>query len=116
MPWNIPEQSGAIASRDTVLRAQMKKKRKYLSKWALKNVRPFAAASLSSALDKLVSFEGSLYRPDAKSEHHAMRIAAKRLRHRLEIFRPLYGEDISRAIRVTKRLQALLGELHDYDV
>jgi CHAD domain-containing protein len=110
------ERCGAIASMDEVFRAMMKKKRKSASKWAGKGVRPFAAASLSSALDELVSYEESLHQPDAKSEHHAMRIAAKRLRYRLEIFRPLYGNKIARAIRVTKRLQTLLGELHDCDV
>jgi CHAD domain-containing protein len=110
------EQSGAINSMDTVFRATMKKRRKSTSKWEGKGVRPFAAASLSSALEELVSYEESLHQPDAKSEHHAMRIAAKRLRYRLEIFRPLYGKDISGAIRVTKHLQTLLGELHDCDV
>jgi CHAD domain-containing protein len=110
------ERSGAIASMNEVFRAMMKKRRKMASKWAKREVRPFAAASLSSALDELVSYEESLHQPDAKSEHHAMRIAAKRLRYRLEIFRPLYGNTLARAIRVTKRLQTLLGELHDCDV
>jgi CHAD domain-containing protein len=110
------EQSGAIASMDTVFRSAMKQRRKKTSKWARMGVRPFAAASLSSALEELVSYEEPLHQPDAKSEHHAMRIAAKRLRYRLEIFRPLYGRDVTGAIRVMKRLQTLLGELHDCDV
>jgi CHAD domain-containing protein len=110
------EQSGAIASMETIFRATMGKKRKKASKWAREGVQPFAAASLLSALDELLSFEESLHQPDAQSEHHAMRIAAKRLRYRLEIFRPLYGREVSRAIRVMKRLQTLLGELHDCDV
>jgi CHAD domain-containing protein len=110
------EESGVIASMDTVVRAAMKKRRKRASKSERKGLQPFAAASLSSALDDLLSYEESLYQPDARSEHHAMRIAAKRLRYRLEIFRPLYGRDVTKAIRVMKRLQTLLGELHDCDV
>jgi CHAD domain-containing protein len=113
---DILEESGTISSMDAVFRATMKKRRNNGSHASRKGVQPFAAASLSSAMEELLSFEESLYQPDARTEHHAMRIAAKRLRYRLEIFRPLYGTDISEAIRVMKRLQTLLGELHDCDI
>jgi len=48
--------------------------------------------------------------------HHAMRIAAKKLRYTLEAFQvilPLYAEEIERGV---KKLQDLLGEVHDCDV
>jgi hypothetical protein len=45
-----------------------------------------------------------------------MRIAAKRLRYILEIAHPCFGEYAKAAVRATKELQDLLGEIHDCDV
>jgi hypothetical protein len=47
---------------------------------------------------------------------HDMRIAAKRLRYVLEITGPCFGEYAGTAVRHTKDLQDLLGEIHDCDV
>jgi hypothetical protein len=47
---------------------------------------------------------------------HDMRIAAKRLRYVLEITGPCFGDYSSTAVRHTKELQDLLGEIHDCDV
>ncbi len=47
---------------------------------------------------------------------HDMRIAAKRLRYVLEITAPCFGPYAEAAIRHTKELQDLLGEIHDCDV
>jgi hypothetical protein len=47
---------------------------------------------------------------------HDMRIAAKRLRYVLEITGPCFGEYAATAVRHTKDLQDLLGEIHDCDV
>jgi CHAD domain-containing protein len=62
------------------------------------------------------SYERDLARPKAIARHHAMRIAAKRLRYSLEVFEPLYGRPLKGALRCAKELQTLLGELHDCDV
>lgn len=67
-------------------------------------------------LDELLCHRDSLADPEAQEEHHAMRIAVKRLRYTLEIFRPAYGERLDEAIEVVKRMQTLLGEVHDCDV
>ena len=45
-----------------------------------------------------------------------MRIAAKRLRYTLELARPVYNSDLAETIDAVKRLQTLLGEVHDCDV
>ena len=45
-----------------------------------------------------------------------MRIAAKRLRYTLEIARPVYPGRLDEAIEATKRVQSLLGDVHDCDV
>jgi len=67
-------------------------------------------------LDQMLSFQDSLADPAAKQRHHAMRIAAKRLRYTLEISNPVYKGQLDAAITVAKRLQTILGDIHDCDV
>ena len=45
-----------------------------------------------------------------------MRIAAKRLRYVLEIFAPCLDEEAKTARDAAKRLQSVLGDLHDCDL
>lgn len=49
-------------------------------------------------------------------ELHDMRIAAKRLRYTLELFRVVFGEIGERQIERVKAIQEDLGQLHDHDV
>jgi len=46
---------------------------------------------------------------------HDMRIAAKRLRYVLEMASPALGDAAEGGARTAKRLQSLLGEIHDCD-
>ena len=46
---------------------------------------------------------------------HDMRIAAKRLRYVLELTAPVFGEHAEQAAKQAKKLQDLLGEIHDCD-
>jgi hypothetical protein len=66
--------------------------------------------------EKLLAFEDCLEDADDQERHHRMRIAAKRLRYTLEISRPLYQGRADEAIGVIKKVQTLLGEVHDCDV
>lgn len=56
--------------------------------------------------------------PDAEATQalHDARIAAKRLRYTLELFRSIFGDDGEWAIERIKELQEDLGQLHDHDV
>ena len=47
---------------------------------------------------------------------HDLRIAAKRLRYTLELFRDVFGETGERTIDRVKAIQEELGEVHDHDV
>ena len=47
---------------------------------------------------------------------HDMRIAAKRLRYTLELFRPVFGKLGEKQIERLKAIQEELGQLHDHDV
>ena len=67
-------------------------------------------------LDELLSHQDSLADPGDCERHHAMRIAAKRLRYTMEIARPVFPGRLDEAIEATKRVQTLLGDVHDCDV
>jgi len=67
-------------------------------------------------LDELLEHQDSLSDADDRERHHAMRIAAKRLRYTLEISRPAYPGRLDAAVETMKRVQTLLGEVHDCDV
>lgn len=55
-------------------------------------------------------------REDAGEALHDLRIAAKRLRYTLELFRAVFGEEGERQIERVKEVQEELGAIHDHDV
>lgn len=67
-------------------------------------------------LDAMLQHQGSLGDPNDRQQHHAMRIAAKRLRYTLEIARPVYPGKLEEALEAAKTVQSLLGDVHDCDV
>ncbi len=67
-------------------------------------------------IDKLLAYEACLSSPGDAGQHHQMRIAAKRLRYTMELFRPAYEGDLDGCLSAMKKLQDLLGDLHDCDV
>ncbi len=75
-----------------------------------------AEGAIRPLLDELESFDADLLCPTAVRRHHAMRIAAKRLRYSLEVFEPLYGPALGPSLRAARDMQTLLGDLHDCDV
>ena len=66
-------------------------------------------------LDELHSFDPAVRDPRAVEELHDMRIAAKRLRYILEMSEPVFGDEAKRGAKDARRLQDLLGEIHDCD-
>src|SRR3989304_2510701 len=75
-----------------------------------------AEEEILGRLDELLELQDCLGRPDDRLSHHAMRIAAKRLRYTMEIVRPIYSGRLDATLDVIKQVQALLGEVHDCDV
>lgn len=67
-------------------------------------------------LKELRSFAPRALDADEVEALHDMRIAAKRLRYVLEITEPALGPSARQGARTAKRLQDLLGEIHDCDV
>jgi CHAD domain-containing protein len=56
--------------------------------------------------------------PEASDAHHRLRIEIKRLRYAIEIYRGLYAdvECLDSCVSAAKKLQGVLGDLHDADV
>ena len=68
-------------------------------------------------LDELCGFMPAAADPDEVVALHDMRIAAKRLRYILEVTGDTFGPYAAKnAVKATKDLQDLLGEIHDCDV
>jgi hypothetical protein len=67
-------------------------------------------------LDELGSFMPKAADPGEVKALHDLRIAAKRLRYLLEMFSPCFGPYAATAAKRVKRLQDLVGEIHDCDV
>lgn len=78
-------------------------------------LRPNAARIVRTRLEELRSFAPAALEPAASTAQHDMRIAAKRLRYVLEIVGPCFGPEAQAARDAAKRLQGVLGEIHDCD-
>jgi CHAD domain-containing protein len=68
---------------------------------------------LQSALEQIKEKESSLENHEDGEGHHALRIAFKRFRYRLEIADGIMGGRLSSFVKTAKTLQSLLGDLHD---
>jgi hypothetical protein len=67
-------------------------------------------------LEELRSFTEQVQDPAAVQALHDMRIAAKRLRYVLEMMTPVFGPAAEKSAKQAKKMQDLLGEIHDADV
>jgi CHAD domain-containing protein len=66
-------------------------------------------------LEELRSFAPGGDAPASPGDLHDMRIAAKRLRYVLEMAEPVLGPPARRGAKQARRIQDLLGEIHDCD-
>lgn len=64
----------------------------------------------------LFAGEPALGDPEDQAGHHQMRIAAKRLRYTMEICDLAYEGKLAPFIKAAKKVQTLLGDVHDCDV
>jgi CHAD domain-containing protein len=75
-----------------------------------------AGAHIRERQDDLMAYERTLDDPKDVHGHHQMRIAAKKLRYTMEICSPAYEGQLAAFIDPVKRVQSLLGDIHDCDV
>ena len=69
-----------------------------------------------SNLDSMRSYESSLIDSSDRPSHHQMRIEAKKLRYTLEICSEPYDGGLEESLKTVKKIQSLLGDIHDCDV
>jgi len=79
-------------------------------------VAPVAALHIESRLKMLLSYKIWVSHPEAVAEHHETRIAAKKLRYTMEAFGPVYRLNLSKPLGRVKKIQEILGDIHDCDV
>ena len=113
----------SVGRRGRTLKKMGKAAKRILKKAASREIEVQSPASFGYAeeeilrgLDRLLALEDCLAHPDDRQSHHAMRIAAKRLRYALEITKPIYSGHLDEILSAIKQVQTLLGEIHDCDV
>jgi CHAD domain-containing protein len=82
----------------------------------LSGIPPVAALRIGKRLSTLLSYEPWVIHPEAVAEHHATRIAAKKLRYTMEIYGPVYRNNLEKPVARVKKIQEILGDIHDCDV
>jgi CHAD domain-containing protein len=80
------------------------------------DLRANARVMVRTRLEELRSLARPALEPGAAAEQHDLRIAAKRLRYVLEITEACFGKEAADARRAARRLQGVLGDIHDCDV
>ncbi|MDR3322079.1 MAG: CHAD domain-containing protein [Synergistaceae bacterium] len=87
-----------------------------------------ATRVLGLQIESVIRHSSSLAVPDASEGQHRMRIEVKRFRYAIEIYRDLYAvvfdecgapegmNTLDGGLAIVKKLQSLLGDLHDADV
>jgi hypothetical protein len=90
--------------------------------WPVNGIDPSASLAanarriLAVRIAEFYSYAPIVDDEQAVTEHHNLRIAAKRLRYTLELFRAVFAETGERLTERVKAIQELLGQLHDHDV
>ncbi len=74
-----------------------------------------AAAHIRRRRQDLLRREQTLSDPADADGHHQLRIDAKRLRYTMEICDAVYEGQLHPAIKAIKKVQSLLGDIHDCD-
>jgi len=72
--------------------------------------------SIHQQLNLFMAYQTILFQPEKVAELHEMRIAAKWLRYTMEAFAPLYSNQLKSALQAGRKIQDLLGDIHDCDV
>ncbi len=78
--------------------------------------RSIAFLHIARRVAELESFAQYVRDVSQKDKHHLMRIAAKRLRYTLELFGGLFEGRLADELAMIRKLQEVLGEMHDCDV
>jgi CHAD domain-containing protein len=90
--------------------------RAFRKKPCILGIPPVAALRIRKRLSTLLSYGPWVLHPEAVAEHHATRIAAKKLRYTMEIYGSVYRNNLEKPLARVKKMQEILGDIHDCDV
>ncbi len=110
------EKSGIVGEMRAMFASRISASRRTPVQSLWYGVPTVAALRIESRLVAMRSFEPWVTQADAVAEHHAMRIAAKKLRYTMEVYGPVYRLGLSKPHARVKKVQEILGDLHDCDV
>jgi CHAD domain-containing protein len=113
---NALEKSGVIGEMQARFAARHSAVRRTPWKAMSYGIPTVAALRIETRLVTMLSFEPWVPFPEAVAEHHATRIAAKKLRYTMEIYGPVYRLNLQKPLLRVKKIQEILGDLHDCDV
>ena len=110
------EKSRAVDAMQQEFQTRLAEFRSARKRPSLQGIPPVAAFRISRRLSTLLSYDPWVRHPEAVAEHHAARIAAKKLRYTMEIYGPLYRNGLKKPLARVKKIQEILGNIHDCDV
>lgn len=110
------EQSGITGAMAQEFARQEAELRSVRRKSPEHNLPAIAAYRISRRLSRILSYDPWIRHPEAVAEHHAARIAAKKLRYTMEVYGPLYRTSLKKPLTRVKKVQEILGDIHDRDV
>ena len=110
------EQERTLGDLASVLQNLKKKDSRGISRDRSRPVYRAASTRIYPVLEDVISYDATVQDPADITGHHALRIAVKKLRYTLEVYRPLYKNRLRPFLKDLKRVQAILGEIHDCDV
>ena len=110
------EKSGIVNEMRTTFSSGIAAGRRTPAQALAYGIPTIAALRIESRLIAMRSFEPWITHADAVAEHHAMRIASKKLRYTMEVYGPIYRLGLKKPHARVKKVQEILGDLHDCDV
>jgi CHAD domain-containing protein len=110
------EKSRVIEDMRNMFSNSLSGRHRALKKSLVYGISPVAALRIEKRLHAMLSYEQWIPNPDAVAEHHATRIAAKKLRYTMEVYGQVYRRGLKKILTRVKKVQEILGDLHDCDV
>ena len=107
---------GRINRMEMALRYLLATSQLYASPESARHTYSRSRDAILRRLQTVLATAATIRGPQSGTELHATRITIKRLRYTLQAFAPLYPDTLNDAIRTARKLQDVLGNLHDCDV
>ena len=101
---------------ETALRYLLATSQLYASPESARHTYHHSRNAILRRLQTMLATAATIRDPQSGTELHATRITIKRLRYTLQAFAPLYPDTLDDATRTARKLQDVLGNLHDCDV